>query len=114
MSNKNQHCSFCGKPKDESDAFRMLSALSGKTHEVYTGVCILFMKNGERIRGNMHKRRYIHLPYIKRILFFWIAGFIFGSTLGVFFLPQYKEQYLYIQKQLYTKNEIRQILWIHS
>ena len=50
----------------------------------------------------MHKRRYIHLPYIKRILFFWIAGFIFGSTLGVFFLPQYKEQYLYIQKQLYT------------
>ena len=31
-----------GKPKDESDAFRMLSALSGKTHEVYTGVCISY------------------------------------------------------------------------
>ena len=29
-----------GKPKDEEDAFRMLSSLSGKTHTVYTGVCI--------------------------------------------------------------------------
>jgi septum formation protein len=29
-----------GKPKDEEDAFRMLSSLSGKRHAVYTGVCI--------------------------------------------------------------------------
>ena len=29
-----------GKPKDEDDAFNMLSSLSGKTHTVYTGVCI--------------------------------------------------------------------------
>lgn len=29
-----------GKPKDEADARRMLTALSGRTHEVYTGVCI--------------------------------------------------------------------------
>ena len=33
-----------GKPKDEEDAFRMLSALSGKTHEVCTGVCMRFLK----------------------------------------------------------------------
>lgn len=31
-----------GKPTDEKDAFRMLKALSGNTHEVYTGVCILY------------------------------------------------------------------------
>lgn len=30
-----------GKPKDEADAFRMLSTLSGAGHEVYTGVAIL-------------------------------------------------------------------------
>lgn len=30
-----------GKPKDENDAFGMLKALSGKTHNVFTGVTIL-------------------------------------------------------------------------
>lgn len=29
-----------GKPTDEQDAFRMLRKLSGKTHQVYTGVCL--------------------------------------------------------------------------
>ncbi len=30
-----------GKPKNEADAFSMLSSLSGRTHEVFTGVCII-------------------------------------------------------------------------
>jgi septum formation protein len=30
-----------GKPKDHADAFAMLSLLSGKKHEVTTGVCLL-------------------------------------------------------------------------
>lgn len=37
-----------GKPKDEADAKRMLTALSGHTHQVYTGVCIA-MPSGEKI-----------------------------------------------------------------
>ncbi len=31
---------YYGKPKDREDAFRMLKDLSGKTHYVYSGVCL--------------------------------------------------------------------------
>lgn len=37
-----------GKPKDEADAKRMLSALSGREHEVFTGVYISYPEKGER------------------------------------------------------------------
>lgn len=30
-----------GKPKDEQEAFAMITALQGQTHRVYTGVCLL-------------------------------------------------------------------------
>ena len=33
-----------GKPKDEADAFRILSLLQGRTHTVYTGVAVLSPK----------------------------------------------------------------------
>ena len=35
-----------GKPEDISDAKRMLSELSGKTHSVYTGYCVIHCKSG--------------------------------------------------------------------
>lgn len=31
-----------GKPKDTADARRMLKTLSGNTHTVYTGVCVMY------------------------------------------------------------------------
>lgn len=31
-----------GKPKNREDAFQILSSLSGRTHEVYTGVTVLY------------------------------------------------------------------------
>ena len=42
-----------GKPKDEADAIRMISSFQGKTHQVYTGVTLVFCgkageKTGER------------------------------------------------------------------
>lgn len=39
-----------GKPQDEADAKRMLTMLSGKAHQVYTGVCII-APNGMRAKG---------------------------------------------------------------
>lgn len=37
-----------GKPKDDQDAFDMLSALQGRTHEVYTGVAVLICENEKK------------------------------------------------------------------
>jgi len=35
-----------GKPADEADAYRMLRALSGRTHEVFSGVCMIDAATG--------------------------------------------------------------------
>lgn len=35
-----------GKPKDEQDAARMLRLLSGKAHSVYTGVSMVYLREG--------------------------------------------------------------------
>ena len=39
-----------GKPRDRADAVRMLRALSGRPHQVYTGVCIL-SPDGREMEG---------------------------------------------------------------
>ncbi len=45
-----------GKPRDKEDAFRMLSALSGRTHEVYTGVCLLGRCGGAPFRHTFFEK----------------------------------------------------------
>lgn len=38
-----------GKPKDEKDAFAMLSALAGKSHRVYSGIALIDSDTGESL-----------------------------------------------------------------
>ena len=40
-----------GKPSDEADAFAMLKMLSGKTHSVYTGYCVMSIKDAYTVCG---------------------------------------------------------------
>ena len=40
-----------GKPANREDAKRMLEALSGNTHKVYTGICLIDTKSGKTVGG---------------------------------------------------------------
>lgn len=52
-----------GKPLDEEDAFRMLRTLSGRTHEVVTGVAVLVKSENIRIRfADVTKVTFKNLP----------------------------------------------------
>ena len=40
-----------GKPADEAEAQGMLSLLSGRVHQVYTGICLIDTRSGRSISG---------------------------------------------------------------
>ena len=50
-----------GKPKDEADAFEMISMLQGKAHQVYTGVTLLIKKDGESVQKTFHECSNVHV-----------------------------------------------------
>ena len=45
-----------GKPKDKDDARRMISMLSGKTHQVYTGVTLMIFKEERMTRETFYEK----------------------------------------------------------
>lgn len=63
-----------GKPKDEADAFRMLSALSGRTHEVFTGVCLILPDGEKTVRAERTEVEFYPLSEE------WIREYIAGGS----------------------------------
>jgi septum formation protein len=45
-----------GKPKDKSDAFKILTKLSGNVHSVFTGVCLRSVKNNIDLTFSEHTK----------------------------------------------------------
>ena len=45
-----------GKPKDEEDAMKMLELLSGTNHQVYTGVTVVCVVDGEKTAFSFHEK----------------------------------------------------------
>ena len=47
-----------GKPKNEEDAVRMLTALQGRTHQVYTGVTLIYREreNDARVKNTFFEK----------------------------------------------------------
>ena len=60
-----------GKPKDEQDASRMLHLLSGRAHEVHTGVC-LRLPDGRELCG-VETTRVFFLPLSEQSIRRYIA-----------------------------------------
>ncbi|MGG7176797.1 Maf-like protein [Clostridium paraputrificum] len=42
-----------GKPKDDSEAFRMLKSLSGNSHKVYSGVVLINTATGKTLKSSL-------------------------------------------------------------
>ena len=63
-----------GKPKDEADAAAMLQALSGRAHEVYTGVCIIYpTETGRDVLLDAACTKVYFLPLTKEAIAAYIA-----------------------------------------
>ena len=58
-----------GKPKDEADAFSMLSALSGRTHHVCTGVTVC---QGSRVETRSEATAVTFRPLLEREIWAYI------------------------------------------
>ncbi len=66
-----------GKPKDEADAERMLSMLSGRAHAVYTGVCFAVQKAGQARLLTRSDKTAVYFHALSKE---WIAEYVRGGS----------------------------------
>lgn len=45
-----------GKPEDEEDAVRMLTSLQGRTHQVFTGVTVVYLQQGIPVKHTFFEK----------------------------------------------------------
>ena len=50
-----------GKPRDKEDAVRMLTQLADNTHQVYTGVTLVILKDGDRKAVTFHEKTDVYM-----------------------------------------------------
>lgn len=50
-----------GKPKSEEDAFNTLKKLQGNVHQVYTGVTLIQIKNGNKTFVTFYEKTDVHM-----------------------------------------------------
>lgn len=64
-----------GKPKDEADAARMLATLSGRTHQVFTGVAFVDVtKEGSRVCQFYQETQVEMYPLTQEEILAYVAG----------------------------------------
>lgn len=66
-----------GKPKDEKEAVEMLESLSGRAHFVYTGVCFVYEKDGERRVVNKTSKTRVYFNALSEE---WIKNYVAGGS----------------------------------
>ena len=66
-----------GKPKDEREAVEMLESLSGRAHFVYTGVCFVYEKDGERRVVNKTSKTRVYFNALSEE---WIKNYVAGGS----------------------------------
>ena len=64
-----------GKPKDETDAFGMLSLLQGREHQVYTGVSLIRYEDGAVLRKSFYECSNVQVyPVSEKEIYEYIAS----------------------------------------
>ncbi len=77
-----------GKPKDRNDAINMLKMLSGKVHQVYTGVCVARTDDGKTVSS--YERTDVYFDEIsEKDIEYYLDNFSVLDKAGAYGIQEY-------------------------